>query len=416
MKKLGKYSFGIGDRFGRQGKAQLRAIINAKEEGVDITPVWNKSHREHEIIGTNPADVRTEANDAVKALGWTGNYCVDADHISMGNVEMFIESSDFFTLDVADFIGRCAGQDEIDAFVAKYKKYVGKLAIEGIEESFDITEQLLTEIAEKFLLAVTQAAQIYGHIVEKKGSDDFVTEVSMDETDQPQSPVELLFILAAIADAGIPVQTIAPKFSGRFNKGVDYVGNVEDFAKEFEQDIAVISFAVKEFELPDNLKLSIHSGSDKFAIYPSINKALKKFDAGLHVKTAGTTWLEELIGLACAGGDGLDIAKKIYSEALTHFGQLCAPYATVIDIDSSNLPQPEVIAAWGSDDFAKALRHDKSCNEYNSDLRQLMHVGYKIAAKMKGNYFDALEKHEKIISWNVRKNIFDRHIKPIFID
>jgi hypothetical protein len=103
---LEKYSFGISDRFGCQGKAQLQAIINAKKQGINITPVWNKSHREHTIIRTEPDDVRAEADEAVQSLAWNGSYYVDADHIGLKNVDLFINSSDFYTLDVADFIGR----------------------------------------------------------------------------------------------------------------------------------------------------------------------------------------------------------------------------------------------------------------------------------------------------------------------
>ena len=95
----------------------------------------------------------------------------------------------------------------------------------------------------------------------------------MDETDLPQTPVELLITLAAIADEKIPIQTIAPKFSGRFNKGVDYVGDVKQFAKEFEEDLAAIALAVKRYGLPANLKLSVHSGADKFSIYTAIHAA-----------------------------------------------------------------------------------------------------------------------------------------------
>src|SRR5205814_1797651 len=113
-----------------------------------------------------------------------------------------------------------------------------------------------------------------------------------------QTPADLLVILAAIADEGIPVQTIAPKFSGRFNKGVDYSGDLAQFEKEFHADLAVMAFAVKRYGLPGSLKLSVHSGSDKFSIYAPIRRVLARFDTGLHLKTAGTTWLEELIGLA----------------------------------------------------------------------------------------------------------------------
>jgi len=412
---LEKYSFGIGDRFGRQGKAQLRAVIKAADTGTDITPVWNKSHREHTIIATSPADVRTEADEAVKALGWSGPYRVDADHIGLKNVDLFVDSSDFFTLDVADFIGRAASESQVTAFVEKYKKYTGFLEIPGIEEPLNITVEQIYKIARKALLAVNEAGKIYRHIESAKGADNFVTEVSMDETDQPQMPVEMLFILAAVADADIEAQTIAPKFTGRFNKGVDYVGDVAQFAKEFEADLAVIAFAVKEFGLPGNLKLSVHSGSDKFSIYPAMNRALKKFDTGLHIKTAGTTWLEELIGLAMAGGEGLNIAKKVYQDALVRFEELCGPYATVINIDRSNLPAPEALAKWSGEEYADALRHDQSCERYNPDFRQLLHVGYKIAAEMGSMYLDALLKYEETIAKNVTENIYARHIKPIFM-
>ncbi|MBC8471512.1 MAG: hypothetical protein H8D56_18780 [Planctomycetes bacterium] len=412
---LGKYSFGIGDRFSHQGKPQLAALIKAKEQGLDITPVWNKSHREHTIIGTTHADTRKEADDAVAAYGWDRPYLVDADHIGLNNVDEFIASSDFFTLDVADYIGKKAQEADVKSFVQKYKKYTGTLAIDGIDKTFDISEEQITAIADKSLTAVKQAGRIYRHITAAKGADNFITEVSMDETDQPQTPAEMFFILAAIADEGIPAQTIAPKFTGRFNKGVDYVGDVSGFTKEFEEDVAVVAFAVKEFGLPKNLKLSIHSGSDKFSIYAPIANALKKFDAGLHIKTAGTTWLEELIGLAMGGGDGLSIAKEAYTKAMSRMGELCGPYESVIDIDTTKLPSAQEVDKWNGERFASALRHDQSCEHYNPDLRQLLHVGYKVAAEMGTRFFDALDKYEDIIAQNVTENIYARHIKPLFL-
>lgn len=413
---LGKYSFGIGDRFCHQGKAQLSALMKAKANGLDITPVWNKSNREHTIIGTRPADTRKEADDAVKACGWDAPYFVDADHIGLGNVEAFIEPSDFFTLDVADFIGQRADEAAVDSFVSKHNKYVGSLAIDGIDQSFTISEVQIKAAAHKFLSAVRQAGKIYRHVESVRGRDNFITEVSMDETDQPQTPVEMLFILAAIADEGIPAQTIAPKFTGRFNKGVDYVGDVAGFTKEFEADLAVVAFAVKEFGLPENLKLSIHSGSDKFSIYGPIGRAIKKFDAGLHVKTAGTTWLEELIGLAMAGRDGLAIAKEVYAKSLLRFSELCGPYATVIDIDSEALPNVEDVDTWDGRAFAAALRHDQSCERYNPDFRQLLHVAYKVAAEMGTRFTKALSKHADVIAQNVAENIYDRHVERIFTE
>jgi len=412
---LERYSFGIGDRFCRQGKAQLAALMKAKQQGLNITPVWNKSHREHTIIGTTPQDTRREADEAVAACGWDGSYFVDADHIGLSNVDEFIESSDFFTLDVADFIGEPADKSDVDSFVQKHKKFIGSLAIDGVDETFDITEKRLRTIAGKFLLAVKEAGKIYRHIEAARGADNFVTEVSMDETLLPQTPVEMFFILAAIAAEGIPAQTIAPKFTGRFNKGVDYVGDVTLFAKEFESDLAVVAFAVKEFGLPENLKLSVHSGSDKFSIYGPIAGTLKKFNAGLHLKTAGTTWLEELIGLAMAGGDGLVIAREVYAGAVSRIDELCAPYATVVDIDREKLPAPRIVDRWDEEAFTSALRHNRSCEGYNHNFRQLLHLAYKIAAEMGERYLNALAKYEDIIAGNVTENIYERHIKPLFM-
>ncbi|HSC71948.1 MAG TPA: tagaturonate epimerase family protein, partial [Candidatus Methylomirabilis sp.] len=138
---LSKYSMGIGDRFARQGVAQLAAMVQAKALGVDIVPVWNKSNREHLIVHTHPDSVRAEADAAVRALGWAGPYHVDADHINLKNVDTFIAGSDFFTLDVADFTGHAAPDEEIRAFVVRYGKYAPHLKIPGIDRAFSISTQ-----------------------------------------------------------------------------------------------------------------------------------------------------------------------------------------------------------------------------------------------------------------------------------
>jgi hypothetical protein len=413
--KLEKFSMGIGDRFGHQGKAQLQAMIAAKHLGVSIVPVWNKSNREHQIIGTHPADVRREADETVAQLGWKDSYYVDADHINLKNVDGFIPHSNFFTIDVADYIGKAPQNEDLTGFIRANEKFIGNLQIPGIDENFRVARETIEKIGNTFLFAVKEAGKIYRRIEQEKGRDHFVAEVSMDESEHPQSPLEMLFILSAIAQENIPVQTIAPKFTGRFNKGVDYVGDVKQFEKEFNQDIAVIQFAVKTFSLPKNLKLSVHSGSDKFSIYPAIKKALKQFDAGVHLKTAGTTWLEELIGLAHAGGEALDVAKKIYELSLKKFDELCAPYATVIDIDPSKLPTVETVRNWSSRDYVQALQHNPSCKQFNPNFRQLLHVGYKVAAQMGQRYITALEKYEPTIADNVKENLFDRHIKRLFL-
>ena len=413
--ELSKYSLGMGDRFAHQAEAQLRACLLAAKAGVEVTPVWNKSNREHTIIGSEPSGTRAAADAAVKALGWGRPYFLDADHINLKTFERFLAPCDFFTIDVADNIGQKSDPEQIAKFLANHPELQGTLSIPGIEQPFHLDRAFVESVATSFLAAVQHAGEIYRAIVERKGEPNFVAEISMDETDAPQTPPALLIILAAIADERIPVQTIAPKFSGRFNKGVDYVGDVSQFEKEFREDLATLAYAVEHYRLPRNLKLSVHSGSDKFSIYSSIRRGLAEFDAGVHVKTAGTTWLEEIIGLAESGGDGLLLAKEIYAEAFAHTEELCAPYASVVDIDSTNLPLPSSVDSWSSQQFAGALRHDRNNPAYNPDVRQLLHVGFKVAAKLGSRYTDALEMNRTIISRNVTNNLFERHLKPLFL-
>jgi len=376
---IGKYSFGVGDRFAHEGINQLKALIEAEERfGVHFVPVWNKSNREHQIVGTEPIETRREADAAVKALNYKGQYFVDADHINLTNVDRFIDSSDFFTIDVADYIGKTGS------------------------------------VEERFLPAIKEAGRIYRHIAEKKGAGNFVTEVSMDEVDEAQTPEELRYILREIAKEGIPVQTIAPKFTGRFNKGVDYRGDLARFEREFEQDLLVIEEAVREYGLPENLKLSIHSGSDKFSIYPIMGRLIRKYDKGIHIKTAGTTWLEENIGLAVADPDALALAKKIYVQALGRMDELTVPYATVIDVDVTKLPTPEEVAKWDAQTYARTMRHNQEDPLYNPSFRQLIHVSYKIAAELADEFLPALEKHTDVIGEQITANLCDRHVARLF--
>lgn len=405
----------MGDRFGCQGRAQLQACVQAARLGVTLVPVWNKSHREHALIGSAPDAVRAEAAAAVAALNWSGPYHVDADHIRLNTVDGFIAASDFFTIDVADSIGAPAAPEAVRDFVTRHPELVGAVSISALGRALEISRAEVERGAAKFLRAVAEAERIYRHIAQAKGAANFITEVSMDETDTPQTPAELLLILAALADEGVPLQTIAPKFTGRFNKGVDYVGDVGEFEREFGADLAVLAFARGQYSLPSTLKLSVHSGSDKFSLYPPIHRALRKMDAGIHVKTAGTTWLEELIGLAEAGGSGLELAREIYARARAQAEELCAPYATVIAVNPARLPTVATVAGWSASEFVAALRHEPANPAFNPDFRQLLHVSFKVAAKLGDRYVQALREHEASIARNVTENLFVRHLQPLFL-
>jgi hypothetical protein len=412
---LPRFSFGVGDRFAHEAQAQLAAFEQLAEAGVIAAPVWNKSHREHTFVGSQPASVREAAAAAVAARGWSHPWFVDADHIRLETVDGYLACSNFFTIDVADAIGTPADSGEVNAFFRRHPELTAAVAVDGIDAPLPLSADETRRIAMHYLSACREAGNLWRHIASGR-SEPFVTEVSMDETESPQTPPELLVILAMLADEKIPVETIAPKFTGRFNKGVDYVGDLAQFTREFRDDIAVLAHAAEAYGLPSSLKLSVHSGSDKFSLYPVIREAAADTGAGFHIKTAGTTWLEELIGLAEAEGDGLELARDIYAEAFHGIDAFTAPYATVIDIDRTRLPEPEVVRRWTGPELAAAIRHIPTDPRFNASLRQLLHVAFKLAAKQGTRYTDLLVANRDIVAKQVTENLFERHMRPLFLD
>ncbi len=413
---LGKYSIGTGDRFGQQGEAQLRTVLNAKNnDGVIIYPVWNKSHREHQIIGTQHDEVREEADNATRKLNWDKPYFVDADHITREIVDPYIEPSNFFTIDVAEYIGKPVDNSDKEEFLKMNRSFIGEVSIPGISKSFRVSESFLGKWCDQYLHAIQEAGKLYRYIKSKKTNGEAAFEISMDEVETPQTPVELFFILKALADHDVQIHTIAPKFTGDFYKGVDYVGDIDQFVKEFDEDLWVIDYAINEFNLPEGLKLSVHSGSDKFSLYPHMQKLIKEHDTGLHLKTSGTTWLEELIGLAESGGDGLQMVYKIYREAYSRYDELTGPYLPVIDINESDLPEPSEFSTWSGQQIVDAVEHNPDNPKFQSGLRQFFHCSYKIAAEQGESFINLLVDNRRGISGRVTDNLYQRHIKPLFV-
>ena len=415
MLLLDRFSFGVGDRFAHQAVAQLRAFQKLEKDGVIAIPVWNKSNREHTFIGSEPPSVREAASEAVRELHWSHPWHTDADHIRLETVDRFLDSSDFFTIDVADSIGASVSENDIAIFLDRHPELLESISIPNIDQPIQLSRHDIEKVARNYLAAAHEAGRIYRYLVKAKGAGGFIAEVSMDETDAPQTPQELLVILAALSDQGVALQTIAPKFTGRFNKGVDYVGDLAQFDREFRDDLAVIAYAIHAYGLPSNLKLSVHSGSDKFSIYPVIRRAVADRNAGLHIKTAGTTWLEELIGLSESEGDGLALVNEIYSVALGDIEALSAPYASVIAIRRDELPGLDETREWTGSRWAAALRHIPSNADFNPSLRQLLHVSFKLAAKKGTRYTDLLKANREIVAKNVFENLYDRHMRPLFI-
>src|ERR1700759_108147 len=167
--RLPKYSVGVGDRFAHQAKAQLAACINAKDAGIEVAPVWNKSNREHTIIGSEPKGTREAADAAGKALGWKTPYFLDADHINLKNGERFIAPCTFFTIDVAEEIGKPAKPEDVDAFVARHPELVGEVRIPRIAAPFKTDAAFIKGVANKFLGAGEDAGGRFRFLGEKKG-------------------------------------------------------------------------------------------------------------------------------------------------------------------------------------------------------------------------------------------------------
>ena len=243
---LAKYSFGVGDRFAHQANAQLRAGECAAEHSLPIVPVWNKSNREHVIVGSQPESVRTAAEATVRELGWPQPFQVDADHIHLETVDGFL----------------------------------------GFR---------------RLLHA-------------RGGGGDWAT----------------------------------PAACGR-----------------------------------DGVEVPLR-GRRGCANLPSHRSCLV-------------------------------LAKEIYAEAFSHREELGAPYASVIDIEGAKLLAPGAVAKWTAAPYLSALRHDNKCREYNPSFRQLIHVGYKVAAKLGGRYLDMLDACDASIARNVTTNLYERHLKPIFL-
>ena len=404
---LEKYSFGVGDRFGREGNAQLRAIQEINRMGFPVVPVWNKSNREHELVGSTQEAVRQEADAAVKTNGWKESFYVDADHITLNNVDNFLEYSDFFTIDVAQFIGRPPEAKLKTDFLRRTSTH----GIHGFGEAVSTFD--LNRFSDMYLTAINEVKRLYDYISMKK-KDDFILEISMDEVSRAQGPLDLYFILRELKFLDVTPHTIAPKFTGLFPKGVDYEGDLGLFAEEFEQDLRILKLAEEQLGFGHEIKLSVHSGSDKFSIYPIIRDLLKKHQAGIHIKTAGTTWLEEVIGLARGGGGGLRIAREIYHQGIKRYDEMAAPYLSVLHIDPEKLPPAKEVLTWSSAHFANTLIHEQSCRDYNPHFRQLIHISYKAAAEMGSEFTGALDHYREAIEEQVYTNLYDRHLKRLF--
>ena len=308
---------GIGDRFGKEGSAQLRAMQKAEQAGVVVVPVWNKSFREHSLIGTKPDDVRVEADAAVKARRLEAQLLRrrrphrPQDRRRLPGRQQLLHPR-------RRRLHRQGGDRRGDRRLrARHGAVQGGAAHprRRRRRSTSPTPCSRRSRATTFTRSRRRARSTATSSPPRAPTTSCPRSRPTRPTTR-SSRSSCSSSWRAIAREKIPVQTIAPKFSGKFLKGIDYVGDIRTFEREFDADLAVVAHARQVFGLPASLKISVHTGSDKFSLYPIMHRAIKKHGAGLHLKTAGTNWLEEVIGIAQSGPKGLAIAKRIYAQAV----------------------------------------------------------------------------------------------------
>ncbi|HSO24897.1 MAG TPA: tagaturonate epimerase family protein, partial [Chondromyces sp.] len=309
-----KTSAGFGDQLGLATPGHVRAVRAVGGEAGPIAPIFaQQSVRENARTGRTPQQVLDDALWGLFAEGWRAPWGADADHLKTADdVEAFAAAGyTFFTIDPGGHVDDEAHVARAGGIEAKVlalpwgaledrltdleARYLGRpIPLNGGPFLFERRD--LWRAAAKYGRAVAHTAAMYRAIVERMGSSRFELEVSVDETASPTSVAEHVFIASELGRLGVRWVSLAPRFVGEFEKGVDYIGDLEAFAAEFARH-AQVARTLGPY------KLSLHSGSDKFSIYP-IAARLAAGGPGrgplVHLKTAGTSYLEALRTVAAA--------------------------------------------------------------------------------------------------------------------
>jgi hypothetical protein len=352
---LGKErSFGVGDRLGLAVFGHTQVF-----QHYDAFPVFaQQSVRELTLTGRTFADALDAATFGVFREGFRKAWGADGDHLKAPqDVESALSLGyTMLTLDCSEHIKGGITSENAPALPQKYAdKYRGK--------SFDVGEGIAIKFTEGELRA---AAAIYGEAIGfavdvyntylKSGKYDADFEISIDETAEPTAPAQHFFVAKELIDAGVKVATIAPRFCGEFQKGIDYIGNM----RQFDAEINIHAALARHF----GYKLSIHSGSDKFSVFPSIGRETRGI---FHVKTAGTNWLEAMRVLA-----SMDPAlyREVHAYALEAFPEATKYYHVTTDL--AKIP---LLGTLKDSDLPRLFE--------NNDARQLIHITYGLILSKK---------------------------------
>jgi hypothetical protein len=395
-----KKSFGFGDRLGLATPGHVRAVRHFS----GLAPIFaQQSARENARTGRTPQQVMDDAMWGVFQEGWREPWGADADHLKTPEaMDAFIAAGyTLYTIDPGDHVdnkAHTAPPAEVAAKVQALPWSTLRDTVQDMEQrylgrSFDLgnvalafEREALWRAAAKYGHAIAHTVRMVRHLSEHN-QQPFELEVSVDETETPTSPAEHFFIASELRRLGVRWVSLAPRFVGRFEKGVDYIGDLDAFEAEFIQHVAVAK-AMGPY------KLSLHSGSDKFSIYPLIAKHTGNGSTGLtgalvHVKTAGTSYLEALRAIA-----DLDptLFREILAFALERYREDKATYYVSANLDKVPLPD--------------TLSDGELANVLNSfDGRQVLHVTFgsvlgqfgqplkQVLAEHEEAHYAALESH-----------------------
>lgn len=326
-------SAGLGDRLGTATPGHVRAMRHTKGIAVVLA---QQSIREMERTERTPDDVMDGATWGVFQEGWRAGFGADADHLKTPEDIDYCAAAGFtwYTFDPRDHVDNDAEEDAVEVLEEKYralpwdalastaedtrKAYVGReWRLEGY--TLGLNEEDLLRAACKYGRALAHLAAMYRHLAAVMGDRPFEVEVSVDETETPTKPHEHLYIATELKRLGLEWTSLAPRYIGRFEKGVDYIGDLGAFEETFAQHVA-IARAVGPY------KLSLHSGSDKFSIYPIAARLAGDL---VHLKTAGTSYLEALRAVARVDPG---LFREILAFAIEHYEEDKASYHVSADV------------------------------------------------------------------------------------
>lgn len=329
-----KTSAGMGDRIGLATPGHINAV---RETGCAVAPILaQQSIREMTRTGRSPEDVIDAALWGVLQEGWQSGFGADADHLkTVEDIDLCLKAGfTFFTIDPGLHVDDRAETADLaqlrnlaDLLPADVTPAASGLAgkvfdIEG--KKIEITEPVLLKAAVKYGKAVAHVAAMYHHLISAAAGKPVELEVSVDETEQPTTPAEHIYITSELKRLGVNWVSLAPRFIGRFEKGVDYIGDLTRFEQEFAMHAAIA-------RVMGPYKISLHSGSDKFSIY---SIAMKHTRGLVHLKTAGTSYLEALRAIAAIDPD---FFRQIYRFAREHYTTDKASYHVSAELERAPL-------------------------------------------------------------------------------